>query len=382
MALIAIVSRQVSGVTGATTMLLEHSQRLTAQGWEVHVYGDDLDGQRLRDSGGLPHQLPRWPIGRHWRRRFFSWAFDLAVRNKSFDLICGYGDTLRQDVLSLHNCVHAAHEAVYGKPLPESSSVGWLHGQILRQQKFRLLIANSELMKADVLRRFGVPPEKVQVIYPGHDPRRFSASEHSLGIPVRQELGVSNQEILVGLITSGDFRKRGVDIFLAALGRLPTSLKEKLKVIVIGSESRLAPYRRRAAEAGVGGRIRFMKPQPQVEHYYHALDIYVHPALYEEFGLSVQEAMACGVPVLTTSCVGASELFKGEAKEMLLPRSEPEPLALALERLMKNASLRQRLAGEGIDAIRGNTWDKNFKSTLDCYKELLSLPPSSGLAAK
>lgn len=365
---IAIASRQVSGVTGTTTTILEHARRLAARGAEVHVYGDDLDAGRIRSSGARPQRILNWFFGSYFKRRFFNWRLERALAGRGFDLVWGHGDSLSQDVLSLHNCVHAAYEAVHGKALPKDSSVGRFHGQILTEQKFSLLIANSRLMKDEVIRRFGVPGEKVRVVYPGHDPERFRPQDRArLGLELRRRLGLTGADLLVGMITSGDFTKRGVSIFLAALSRLAADTKKKISAVVVGSESRLARYRQLAGETGLGPRVHFLPPVAQVERCYHALDIYVHPALYEEFGQSVQEAMACGVPVLTSARVGASELLSNlgpEARGLVQEKPEAEALGWELQNLIDQASLRARYAEQGTLACRANTWDENFKTTL------------------
>ncbi|MFA6316046.1 MAG: glycosyltransferase family 4 protein [Elusimicrobiota bacterium] len=322
---IAIASRQVSGVTGTTTTILEHCRRLKGKGVETHVFGEKLDAGRIAASGGVPRRLPGWPWGSRLKRRLFAWVFERAAKAERFDLVWGHGDTLNQDVLSLHNCVHAAAEAVTGTPLPSSSGVGLIHGRILAEKRFRLLIANSRLMKEEVVRRFGVPADRAAVIHPGYDPARFRPEDRGQGLEVRRGLGVGEGEVLVGLISSGDFEKRGVARFLEALGGLPPGIRAGLHALVMGRETRLAPYRERAAAVGLGARVHFMPPSDEVARFYHALDLYVHPALYEEFGQSVQEAMACGVPVLTNARVGAAELFAGKGG-LVLPDAGAESL--------------------------------------------------------
>ncbi|MBI4679528.1 MAG: glycosyltransferase family 4 protein [Elusimicrobia bacterium] len=368
---IAVASRQVAGVTGATTTILEHARRLKDKGVEVHVYGEKLDQDRLAASGAVCHRLPGWPWGSRFKRRLFAWVFERALRRQCFDLVWGHGDTLTQDVLSLHNCVHAAHEAVHGAPLPARSGVGLIHGCILAERRFRLLIANSVLMKEEVTRRFGVPEASVRVIYPGHDPARFKPDDREIGREVRRGLGVGDGEVLVGLISSGDFEKRGVRRFLEALGRLPARVKKGLHALVAGRETRLAPYRELAAASGMGSRVHFMPPTPEIERYHHSLDLYVHPALYEEFGQSCQEAMACGVPVLTNGRVGASELLAAQGREMVLPGADAQRLSRGIERLAADAGLRRRWGLAGREAVRGNTWDRNFELTWECLQSLL-----------
>ncbi|MFA5139458.1 MAG: glycosyltransferase family 4 protein [Elusimicrobiota bacterium] len=352
---LAIACRDVRGVTGTTTTILEHSRRLAALGWEVHVFGERLDSARIRDAGAHPRRVPAWPFGSAFKRRLFSWLFERRLKRERFDLVWGHGDTLTQDVLSLHNCVHAAHQCAHDGPLPASSGVGRMHARMLSEKRFRLLIANSELMKREVAARFRVDEASMAVIHPGHDPKRF----HPAG---RRPAG----ELSVGLITSGDFAKRGVSVFIEAVSRLRT----RVRCLIMGQERRLAPYLRQAAQAGVADRIRFLPPDPAVEGYYRSLDLYVHPALYEEFGQSVQEAAACGIPVLTNRRVGAAELLRGAALEGVIPGTGAAELAAAMERILSTPDLRERMAEDAAASVRHNTWDENFRKTYPLLKGL------------
>jgi len=367
---VAIVSRRAGGLSGAATMILEHARRLSARGWSVHVYAESLDASALEAAGARAHRLPAWPWGSALKRRLFAALAERALRRGGYDLVHGHGDCLRQDILSLHNCVHAAHEAVHGRPMPEQDAVGRLHARILSEGGFRLLIANSRLMREEVIRRFGVPPEKIEVIYPGYDPARFRPQDReALRGEARRELGFSGSDLVAGLITSGDFEKRGVGIFLEALAlacrRFP------LEAMVVGKESRLGPTMRHAARLGLEGRVRFLAPIPRVERYYHCLDLYVLPALYEEFGMSLQEALACGLPAIAGRRVGAAELLGGEAREFLLETSRPEELSAKIARLA-DPELRRRLGALGPEAVRGNTWERSFAATYACYERLLA----------
>lgn len=372
---IALVARWASGVTGTTTTLLEHAKRLCARGWEVHLYAEKADAGRFAAAGAEVHVVPGFPIISWLKRRVFAWRVDSELAAEGFPVVFGHGDGLRQDILSLHNCIHAARQAVHGKDPSPFSGAARLHALQLRRRLFKRLIANSRLSKDEVIGRFGVPQELISVIYPGHDPERFKGSDRGrLGPAMREKTGLKPGEQLVGLITSGDFAKRGVAQFLAALGRLPTGLKAKTRVLVVGRQSSLGSYKRLAAEAGFGERCVFLPPEREVERFYHALDIYVHPALFEEFGQSVQEAMACGVPVLTSRRVGASELFGPEAAAEILDSPEPEALAKALAGLLESPERRCKLSGAGLAACKGNTWDKNFEQT---YAVIEAVRPAS-----
>lgn len=377
---IAIVSRRVSGLSGATSIIIENARRLAAGGWSVHVYAESLDRDALAQAQAHGHRVPAWPWGSYFKRWLFAVVCERLLERGGFDLVHGHGDIFAQDVLSLHNCVHAAHEAVHGEPLPPGSGVGRIHARMLCAGRFRLLIANSRLMQEDVCRRFGVPRAKIEVVYPGYAPARFCAADRpALRGPMRAKLGVREDEILFGLIVSGDFVKRAVATFIEAFSRLRRE-GVAAKALVVGKESRLGPYLRRAAREGVGEALRFLPPMDAIERCYHALDVCVHPARYEEFGMSVQEALACGVPVITGLQVGAAELLTGAPRDFLLRHGDPGELAAKMTTLARDAVLRRRLGELGPAAVAGNTWDRHFAATLACYERLLKDSAPKGIS--
>ncbi|MBI3552315.1 MAG: glycosyltransferase family 4 protein [Elusimicrobia bacterium] len=368
---LAIVCRQVEGLSGTVTTVLEHARRMVKRGWAVDVYGERLDSGAIRAAGAAPRRLLNVPFGSFFKRRLFAWRADRAVE-EGYDLVHGHGDGFRQDVLSLHNCVHAAHEAVSGKPLPTEAGVGLMHELQLKERRFRHLIANSKLMRSELAMRFGIPDDQTSVIYPGHDPKRFNpAAAHKTRAEMRRTLNFLETDVVFGLITSGDFVKRGVDVFIHALSRAAPRLRGRFRALVMGKDKHLGPYRKLVVEEELTKFVTFLPPSTEVERFYGALDVYVHPAHYEEFGQSVQEALACGLPVLTNLQVGAAELLAGESREYLLERSTPDALAGQLCVLAGDADLRRRLGALGPRAVSGRTWDDNFAATWAVYEGLL-----------
>jgi UDP-glucose:(heptosyl)LPS alpha-1,3-glucosyltransferase len=190
---------------------------------------------------------------------------------------------------------------------------------------------------------------------------------------MRAELGIGRDDFLAGLITSGDFLKRGVRIFLEALRLLPApNHGPRLHVLIAGKEHRWRDYAALARDSGHDARIHVLEPRPDVERLYHALDLYVHPALYEEFGQSVQEALACGVPVLISPRVGASELLPPALRTLAVVEPTPAALSQAIGRLMRDAPARDAISRAGPDAVKGNTWDVNWAATRRIYDEIFA----------
>lgn len=366
---VAVASRRVEGLSGAARIVVEHARRFSAAAWEVSVFAEKLDRAAIRAAGATPRRVPAWPWGSWLKRRTFAALAGRMARG--FDLVHGHGDLLDQDVLSLHNCVHAAHEARTGSPLPASDATGRMHALQLSQRRFRLMIANSRLMKADAESRFGVPGASIRVVYPGYEPARFRPEDRArLGAPLRAELGLPREAVLFGLVTSGDFEKRGLPAFLRAFASVARALPEA-RALVVGKEARPGPYLALARELGVAGRVHFRDPISQVERLYHALDVYVHAARWEEFGMSVLEALACGLPVVTAERVGAAELLRGDARAFVLPDPSPEALAAAMTALGRDGSARARLGALGPAAALPCAWDAGAAAVLALYDELI-----------
>ncbi len=263
---------------------------------------------------------------------------------------------MEQDVLCLHNCVHLAHKLIHGCPAPANHVMARIHGELLSGEHFRLLIANSNMMRRDIVGRFRIEPERVEVVYPGYDPTQFNRNERDALRPrVRKQLGLGEEDILIGLVTSGNFEKRNVAFFLRSVARLPAELKPRGHFLVAGRESKVAQYKSLAREVGLGRRVCFTDFTPRVQDIYHALDVGVLPAKLEEFGRVVLEAMACGLPVITSDRVGCSELLPSGSRAFVFPSGDEEGFLRRLSDLISHPDLRHELGEGNLAVARDNT---------------------------
>ena len=361
------------GHSGSVRKILDHAKRFVDLGWDVMVVAEKVDPADLAGSGIACRRVPRVWFGGEARQRERFRVRAEAVASGRPGLTIGHGDLRSQDVLHLHNCTHLVHEILHGRPIPPDDPLGRMHAAMLSGGAYRLLIANSALMKADITARFGVDPERVAVIHPGYDPAHFDAAQRDELRPgIRQELGLPADAPVVGVITSGSFRKRGVDVFLRALGGLPAELRESLHVVIAGNERKLAPYEELARAAGVGDRTQFLAPRQDVERLHHALDCYVHAAHFEEFGQSAQEAMVCGTAVVLTADVGVVERLPATQRDFVVPPGDPEALGAAIGKLLDEPRTRERWVATCQAACRDNTWEHNWAAHRAHYERLLS----------
>lgn len=189
------------------------------------------------------------------------------------------------------------------------------------------IVAIARAGKAEIERLYGVPPPRVHVVYNGVDLARFHPDARaSRRASARAELGVPGPAWLLLFVGSG-FERKGLATAIEALARLP----DDAHLIVVGKGD-TAGYRAQASRLGVADRVSWLGARPDVERWYAAADNVVLPTIYEPFGNVHLEALAAGVPVVTTSRAGGAEVVT-EACGAVVPPGDAKAIAVAVERL-------------------------------------------------
>jgi glycosyltransferase involved in cell wall biosynthesis len=182
----------------------------------------------------------------------------------------------------------------------------------------------------------------------------------------------------VGLVATYA-RWKGQDVFIDAIARLPRDARSRARFYVVGgpiydsvgSQFGEAELRERAALAGVAAEVGFVPFLPDPARAFRALDVAVHASIRREpFGRTIAEAMACGTPVVAARGAGAGELLGG-AHAVEFDGGDPASLASALERLLADGALRERLAREGRSiAVARFSRDRLGPELLAAYRAL------------
>lgn len=359
---IVLSTRTVRAHAGSSRIVLALVRSCAAAGHRVEVVADRLDAAAVRAAGGIP----RYPLGNAWLQGLGRLLLDrerllalraAAVRRARADLVVGEGDIGRQDVLVVHNIIRREVEALGRAATSANEQAARAQEDDLQEHAFRLVIANSELTRREFARCFRCPAGRVAVVRPGHDPAQFSLRDRAmLRDTVRRDLGLAAQDMLVAFVSSGHFQLRGVEVLVATLAQLPPAVTTHLRLLGVGSERNTRLLR--DALVGAGSRVTVIgrPPLPAIERYYHAADLLFHPALFETFGLVVEEAAACGTPVLTSRAVGAAELFDGDGALAVAPAPDPVLFAPLLARLLLEPALRQAVADSQRRAVKARTW--------------------------
>jgi glycosyltransferase involved in cell wall biosynthesis len=208
----------------------------------------------------------------------------------------------------------------------------------------------------------GVRSDRLRVLYSGLDLSRVPVQADGRGI--RSRFGIPPDAPLLGTVANL-FPRKGYEVMLRALPEI-LSASPDAHYLIVGSGE--AAYERAlralATDLGVEGRVHFAGFQESVFPVLAAVDVYVHPAVMEGFGIAVLEAMAMGKPVVATSTGGLPEIVRDGETGLLVPPGDSEALGRAASALLRGDPSRRRalgLAGRArvescftVDAMMGN----------------------------
>jgi glycosyltransferase involved in cell wall biosynthesis len=234
-----------------------------------------------------------------------------------------------------------------------------------------LVICNSERTADDVRRFYGVPDSRVRVVYYGSDAASFGPATPAERAEARQELGVENGRLLAAFVGALGDRRKGFDVLFDAWRALSATRGWDVDLMVAGEGAEADAWRRRATQAGLNGRIRFLGFRRDVPAVLAAVDVLVHPARYEAYGLGVHEAVCRGVPAIVTETAGVTERFPPSLGSLIVsspPRADA--LATSLRAWRASADIwRARVAPVG-EALRARAWDDMSAEIVDAVEGL------------
>ncbi len=218
-------------------------------------------------------------------------------------------------------------------------------------------------------RLYGIPTERLHVIPGGVDLDRFNPVSRA---DARKELGLNGEHVLlfVGRLDP----LKGVDLLLQGAALLEE--RRNVRIIIVGGDLESDPEVPRlaemAAQLGMADRVRFegAVPQERLPSYYSAADLLVAPSYYESFGLTVLEAMACGIPVVAARAGGLRGLVRDGETGYLVPWHCPEPFAERMEVLLAHEDLREQMGQAGLLRAQNLTWGAMAEAVASLYGQL------------
>ena len=226
----------------------------------------------------------------------------------------------------------------------------------------RLVIANSNRGREEIVRRFGLPAEKVRVVHNGIDIARFPLDRKGDARErFRIRFGIPDGETVFLFVGSG-FARKGVGTIARAARLLAERGCEAFRVVLVGKGDP-ATYVRSAGPAS--GRLLFTGPVAGADDLFLGADAFLFPTVYEPFSNACLEAMAAGLPVVTTTVNGASEVLReGESGFLLEDPLDAPALADRMEKLL-SSDLRQRMGEQARLDAEAHPVERNTRETLE-----------------
>jgi len=398
---LTVISPFLDRQHGTELCIIEQIERLAGKDhWSIELYSQkvsQLNGVRpasavfANEPGTIrwhqvsdipgPHLLKYlwWFFANYWQR----WRDRRSGRVRP-DLVYSPGINCPDaDVIVVHIVFHEFYErvrselALHRLPLPiwpravhrklYYKLAMFLEREIYSDPGVRL-VAVSSLVAAQLKSHF--QREDVTVIPNAVDTLRFTQEERMAKRSASRQSFSYDEGDFVLLLIGNDWKKKGLDTLLKAIGLLKNL---PLRLLVVGSD---APglYHQLVDQFALHDRVRFEKPSMDVLFFYAAADLYVGPSLEDSFGLPILEAMACGLPVIASANAGASELIRdGETGFILRDPQDHSELASLIHRIQGDGTLRRSVGAAASRYVLTNcSWDDNAEKTRQILESTLT----------
>lgn len=365
---------------GCETYVADLCHWLASDGHRVHIYCVESDRSALPSQVSV-HILPRSTGPRFWRPWAFARACRRALRGQPHDVIIGLVKTLSQDVLMLQGGFHFASAAAnVGKHSKwwlralawlgqRCSWTYWSYRLLERRQlaASSLVVVPSHWVASQAQSRSFIDASAIRVVPNAIAPERLLATDRPCRrTTLREQLGLTPEHV-AGLFCGHNYRLKGLAPLLAALAAVP---HPDLHLLVCG-DPRVKRWRRLAERLGLQNRVHFLGFVADVRDAYFAADFLVHPSFYDPCALVTLEALACGLPVLTTRTNGAHELLPPPLAALTVESGHDHAgLVRGLKQLC-DAGLRAELARAARQAAAAWTMHDHFQALFTVLREAI-----------
>ena len=339
---IAIVRQRYNPYGGAERFVERALSALSAEGAEVSLItrswaGAPAEGFRQITCDPAYSRLLG---GRAARDRSFAVAAADLMAQGAYDITQSHERIPGCMIFRAGDGVHAAWLAHRARTLGPLGRLGQqcsgYHRYVLAAEArmfahpaLQAVICNSQMVADEIHRFYGVDRQKLVLIYNGVDHAHFHpglAAQHRDA--TRQAAGIPSDVPLLLYVGSG-FERKGVPRLLMAMARAATPFH----LAVVGQDRKMRAMQAMAERLGLSHRVHFTGPLKDVRPWYGAADAFVLPTLYDPGPNAALEAMACGLPTLTTTSCGAQDWIRAGENGYVVDPLDLEAMTEALDQL-------------------------------------------------
>jgi UDP-glucose:(heptosyl)LPS alpha-1,3-glucosyltransferase len=376
---LAIVRQRYTSFGGAELFLERALAPLAATGVEIALYSRSWPESGAARATRVLVDPPY--VGRLWR----DWSFARAVCRRLAPapglLVQSHERIPCCDVFRAGDGVHAAWLEQRARSLgatgrarialnPYHAYVRAMERRLFASPRLKAVICNSRMVRDEIASRFGVPGERLHVIYSAVDANRFSPeAARPFRAELRADIGARDDDVVFALVGSG-YDRKGVRAAIEAIARTPGT-----RLVVVGRESRIRRYAAAAARSGAADRVRFVGPQRDPAPWLGAADAFLLPTRYDPLPNAALEAMACALPVITSTQCGAAELVSDWHCGLVCDALDVVELSRHVAAL-RDPALRSEMGRRAREGASTLTAERMVEALSTLYRRLLAPPES------
>ena len=375
---IAVLRKKYTFHGGAEGYSGSFIERLAEAGHEIHIFAITWQINGMHNNVYF-HKVPAVTGNSFFRDLTFAISSLVILKKgrRNFDIIQTHDKTVYQDIYRAGDGCHIEwlkqrwqRTGLRGKLSIAFNPYHWLilalERSIFRQHRYRRIIAISELVKNNIIEHYAVTPSDIEVIYNGIDIDKFHPeNKNKHRTEIRRKHGLNNSDFVVLFMGSG-FKRKGAGYLIKAV----ESISEPVSVLIVGKDKRRLMS---SLSKGIRQNVIFCGAQRENYKYYAAADVFVFPTIYEPFGNVHLEALASGLPVITTKNSGAAEIIKDGIHGFVVQKAEDfQGIADKINFLLHNSNELEAMGKNARRLAEEFTFESHINKILALYKRVIA----------
>lgn len=337
---------------------LRIARECTLNGHKVTIYTMHWEGEK---DINLPIHIISVP-GRQNHTRSINFAKELKsiFAKKQYDLIVGFNKMPGLDIYyAADTCYQAKARALRGlwyRFTPRYKHLIAFEKAVFAEDSKTVILLLAKQQQAEFVKYYQTQRSRFHLLPPGIEKDRIApANSQEIRKNLRADFHITDDEFLLLMVGSG-FKTKGLDRILIGIADLPDQIKKRTRLFIIGKDH-AEPFLQQAKKLAISEQIHFLGGRYDIPEFLLGADLLLHPAYNENTGTVLLEALAAGLPVLTTDVCGYADYVK-EAEAGIV-------LASPFQQLEFNQTLQSMLLSKDR-----SLWQKNaiqFAQKADIY---------------
>jgi len=372
---IALIRKKYSDFGGAELYIRRLAEKLADSGNEIHLFANSWK-IKSEAKGIIFHKIPILKGLSLFSLLSFLLFLKIKLKKNEFDIVHSFEKTLSQDIYRAGDGCHrewllqrSRYRSFFKNLIirinPFHICMLSIEKRIFKKGNYRFIIANSKMVKENIMKHYNVPEDKIRIIYNSIDPEKFNpANQEKFRKEIRDKYGIGYHDILISFIGSG-FERKGLEYAIRAVKELGD---KKYKLIIVG-KGNPKRYKRLTENLSIREQIIFAGPLLNTPPIYAASDIFLLPTIYDPFSNACLEAIATGIPVLTTRMNGAFEtVIQGKNGFVI---EDPRNAKEIAEKINLSVQLdREELNRTNRDILERFLKQRDVRETISLYEEV------------